>query len=47
VDSSSGSIGIAVRAALSVVMLNSVSCASVHQMKLNPVVLNGDDDSED
>jgi len=35
------------RAALSVVMLNSVSCASVHQMKLNPLVFNGNVDSED
>jgi len=47
VDSSSVAIGMAVSAALSVVMLNSVSCASVHQMKLNPVVFNGNVDSED
>jgi len=47
VDSSSGAIGNAMRAALSVVMLNSVSCASVHQMKLNPLVFNGNVDSED
>jgi len=47
VDSSSGATGIAVSAALSVVMLNSVSCASVYQMKLNPVVFNGNVDSED
>ena len=46
-DSSSGAIGIAVRAALSVVMLNSVSHASVHQMKLNAVVFNGNVDNED
>jgi hypothetical protein len=46
-DSSSGATGIAVRAALSVVMLNNVSCASVHQMKLNPVVFNGNVDSEE
>jgi hypothetical protein len=47
VDCSSGAIGIAVRAALFVVMLNSVSCASVHLMKLNPVVFNGNVDNED
>jgi hypothetical protein len=46
-DSSTGATGIAVRATLSVAMLNSVSCASVHQMKLNPAVFNGNVDSED